>query len=117
MLGSSSTTSSRASGLVRPAGELPATDPPVARAETIVMAMSVAPQTGAALDATCELAEGVSARRHGPAAAPVADRVVLRPPQAPPVAEVGADGPDGGGLRRHPREDVVAVGPVERGDG
>src|SRR4051794_41249573 len=105
MLGSSSTTRSRASGVARPAGELPATVPPVARAEAIVMAASVARQAGAALDATCELPgdglsggryglsggrHGLSGRRHGlsggrhrPAPSPVPDRVVLRPSQAP----------------------------------
>src|SRR3954452_22690032 len=103
MLGSSSTTRSRASGVARPAGELPATVPPVARAEAIVMAASVARQAGAALDATCELpGDGLSRRRHGAPAPPVPDRVVLRPPQTPASAQVGPDGTDGRRLRTHP---------------
>src|SRR5690349_763776 len=118
MFGSSSTTSSRASGVARPAGELPATDPPVARAEAIVMPASVASQAGAALDATCELPEGGSRRgRHGAAAAPVPDRVVLRPPQTPAPAQIRPDRTDGAGLGGNPGEDVVPVRPVERGDG
>src|SRR3954464_4321507 len=110
MLGSSSTTRSRASGVARPAGELPATVPPVARAEAIVMAASVARQAGAALDATCELpGDGLSGRRHGlsgrrhglsggrhrPAPSPVPDRVVLRPSQAPAPTQIGPDRADG----------------------
>src|SRR4051794_23405029 len=114
MFGSSSTTSSRASGVARSAGELPATDPPVARAETIVMAAGVGRLPGAALDATCELPGGDSSGgRHRPAAPPVADRMVLRPPQTPASPQVRPDRADGAGLGGDPGEDVVALRPVE----
>src|SRR6476619_2435561 len=106
MLGSSSTTSNRASGarVSGPGiavGELPATVPPVTRAEAIVMARSVVVQAGVALDATCELpGTGAGAvrtsaggRRHGAAVPPVPDRVVLRPAETPPRAQIGPDGP------------------------
>ena len=66
------------------------------------------------LDATCELrlcdlpVACSAGGRHGPAASPVADRVVLGPAQPPAAAQVGADRPDGGRLGAHPGEDVVA---------
>ena len=119
MFGSSSTTSSRASG-VRGSAELPATVPPVARAGAVVMRRAWRVPAAVALDATCELAwsaPGSAGGRHGPAAPPVADRVVLRPAQPPPAAQVGADRPDGGGLGADPGEDVVPLGPVQRRDG
>src|SRR5215213_4604748 len=106
MLGSSSTTSSRASGVrVR---ELPATVPPVVRAGAVVMWSSVTVPPGVGLDATCELPEGGSREArsaggcHRPTAPPVADRVVLRPSEAPAAPQVRPDGADGGGLRPDP---------------
>src|SRR3954469_15768128 len=128
MLGSSSTTSSRASGAAAGDMGLPDTDPPVARADAVVMGSTVGATTALPLDATWELAGSPrSARKgsrgsHGLAAAPVADRVVLGPAEAPAAAQVGADRPDDGGLRGHPGEQV---GPalrvhrvrVERRDG
>ena len=106
---------------------LPATDPPVGRAGAVVMRSSVrAPRLRSVWTLPVNSLCGPSARamlrasaggRHGPAAPPVADRVVLRPAQSPAAAQVGADRPDGGRLRAHPGEDVVALGPVQRGDG
>src|SRR5215213_9736341 len=55
MLGSSSTTSNRASGALRLG--LPDTVPPVARSDAVVMCTSVAAPTAVGLDATCELPE------------------------------------------------------------
>src|SRR4051794_29037549 len=115
MFGSSSTTSSRASGAGRPLGWLPVTAPPAGRADAVVMAGSILARASAALDATCELAErgltghviaasapgsaprspalaamlpalSASGRGHGPAPAPVTHGVVLRPAQSPPAA-------------------------------
>src|SRR3954468_19876866 len=118
MFGSSSTTSRRASGAGRPLGWLPVTAPPAGRADAVVMAGSLLPTASPALDGTCELPGKPLAAggRHGPALPPVADRVVLRPAQPPPAAQVGTHGPDGGGLGGHPGEEVVAVRAVERGD-
>src|SRR5687768_10526563 len=98
MLGSSSTTSSRASGVGRVVA-VPATCPPVGRAGAVVMGPSLAAAAGVGLDATCELPERLSAGgRHRPAAPPVADGVVLCPAEPPAPAQVRADGADGGGL-------------------
>src|SRR5690242_20602029 len=109
MFGSSSTTSSRASGAGRGPGPLiwgPVTAPPVGRADAVVMTPSVGLTPAAVLDATCEQPGcGVSAAPwsrspdlggragggHGAAAPPVPDGVVLRPAQTPAAAEVGAD--------------------------
>src|SRR5207245_9050764 len=52
---------------------------------------------------------------HGAAVAPVADRVVLGAGEAPPAAQVGADRPHRRRLGGHPGEEVLAVGPVQRG--
>ena len=93
MLGSSSTTSRRASGVLRlrSAGHVP----PVARAGAVVWDPSVAAPAAAGLDATCETGRrpvGRSGSRgHGPAPPPVADRVVLGPAQPPAAAQVGPD--------------------------
>ena len=115
MLGSSSTTSSRASGAARSA-ELPDT---ILRWS--VRVPSSCPQRRrrplrSVLDATCEVAGSApsAGRGHRPTAAPVADRVVLGAAQPPAAAQVGPDGADGGGLGGHPGEDVVGPGRVER---
>src|SRR4051812_8764231 len=119
MFGSSSTTSRRASGAGRAFGWLPVTAPPAGRADAVVMPGSLLATASAALDGTCELpgkALGTASRRgHRPPAPPITHRVVLRPAQPPPAAQVGAHGADGGRLGRHPGEEVLVVRAVERG--
>ena len=119
MLGSSSTTSSRASGAagLRTAGHGSSGRACGCRRHD----PSVAGPAAVLLDATCELpggpTPGLSRRATWPGrAASSRSRGAGRGP-APPAPQVGADRPDGGGLRADPREDVVAVGAVERGDG
>src|SRR3954447_20166675 len=121
MFGSSSTTRSRASGVVpradRPGRGLPDTSPPKG-ADAVVMPTSLGASAAVALDATCESpGRGVPlSAAHRPAPTPVADGVVLGPGQPPPGPEVRAHGPDGGRLRSHPGEHG-ALRPGERGDG
>src|SRR3954471_18564988 len=121
MFGSSSTTSSRASGLVSwevPWDWLPDTEPPVARADAVVMRTTVGAGAALPLDATWELPGSRSTRgRHRAAAAPVADGVVLRAAQSPPRPQVGTYGAHRGGLRRDPGEEVRRGVGRQRPDG
>src|ERR687889_94877 len=116
MLGSSSTTRRRASG----AESLPVllTAPPVERA-VVVMSRGWAhrlewPWAFPVRSLDDPGPEGARpSAAHRPATPPVADRVVLRPAQPPPAAEVRAHRTDGGGLSSHPGEQVLADGPVQ----
>src|SRR5947209_20261346 len=117
MLGSSSTTSRRASGAGRPgdappdtgaADGGPATAPPLGRADAVVMPRASGPRLRHTWTVPVRtLGERPAPHRsagggHGAAVAPVADRVVLGAGEAPPAAQVGADRPHRPRLGRHP---------------
>src|SRR3712207_2592944 len=124
MLGSSSTTRSRASGALpragRPGRELPDTSPPEG-ADAVVMREASVRRLQSPWTLPVSPLGGRPRRpvrrsaAHGPTAAPVADGVVLGSPEAPPPAQVGSHGAHRGGLGTYPGEDVPAR-PVEGGD-
>src|SRR3954454_14150704 len=119
MFGSSSTTSKRASGawvlLV-----LPGTTPPDGPCASVVVmppGSALVLRTDWTVPVRTLGVAGSGCGSHRPAAPPVADRMVLTAPQTPPAAQVGADGPDGGGLRGDPGEEVLTGRAGEGGHG